>query len=234
MQEAVDKVTCDGVTVSPRAPGAQHPECGSISEIAGLIRQPNEVRRRPGRVWPKAPSVAVLSPGQAGPRWYVASVERRAARVRAGETVAEALERALGEGGWAGVVPRYRTSDDVLAWAFPGYMLVELDRRDPRWRSVPHVPGVRRLIGPDAERPMPVADVQAAWVLGQFGPDGYQRRPINSVAAPPLPLAARVKVIGGLGLGWHGEVVESDGLSVVILVGNRRVRMAQAAVQLIA
>lgn len=232
VRESLDAVTDNAVTVDASTPGARHPECGSISEDLSLIRQPNEERRKPGRVWPKPASVALLAPGQDGPRWYVAAVDRRAVRALSSETTAEALERAIREAGHSAVVPQYRTADDLLTWAFPGYMLVELDRRDPAWRSVPHLAGVRRLIGPDAERPMPIAAVQAAWVLGQFGPDGYQRRPLERAPALPLPVGASVQVVGGLGLGWRGEVVESDGRAVVVHVDGRRVRMAQAAVKL--
>lgn len=232
--ESVDTVRGDGVTVTVRASGARHPECGSIPGI-GLEFKPATMRggaRVGAGRKPKPPSVAVMMPGQAGPRWYVARVDRRAVRCRGQESWADALERLIGEAGWSGVVPQYRTAADVLLPAFPGYLLIEFDKRDPAWRVIPHLQGVGRLIGPDAERPMAVVDVQAAWVLAQFGPEGVQRRPLQDMALAPLAAGVMVRVVGGLGLGWTGRVLESDGRSVVLEVDGRRVKMAQAGVVL--
>lgn len=231
----VDTVTETGVTVADCAPGGGAPECGSISETSHLIRPANETRRRPGRVWPKPASVALLAPGGEGPRWYVAAVDageawRAWGRVR-GIGWAEALEHVLGRMGFAAVVPQYLDAGGVLRAAFPGYAMVEFDKRDPAWRQVPHVRGVRRLIGPDAERPVPVAAVQAAWVLGQFAAGGKQRQPVERVALVPLRIGMAARVVDGLGLGWSGTVVASDGRTVALDVAGRVVRVAQAAVE---
>jgi transcription antitermination factor NusG len=232
VQESVDTVIGDGVTVTARAPGAWHPECESIPDSQRLIRPGNDERRGPGRRWPKPASVAVLADRQAGPRWHVAQVDRRAVVTLGLEPWHQTLERVIGEAGFDAVVPMYRSAEDVLVAAFPGYALVEFDVRDPAWRALPQVRGVRRLIGP-TDRPMAVADVQAAWVLGQFGPDGYQRRPMEAAAAAPLPRGVWVRVVLGLGLGWSGAVLESDGRSAVLDVQGRRVRVAQAALQVV-
>lgn len=234
MTRIVDTVTEDGVTVADCAPGGGAPECGSIPENTPLIKPATMrggARAGAGR---KPASVALLAPGAAGPRWYVAAVDageawRAWGRVR-GIGWAEALEHVLGRMGFAAVVPQYLDVSGVLRAAFPGYALVEFDRRDPAWRQIPHLRGVRRLIGPDAERPVPVAAVQAAWVLGQFGPDGRQRAPVERAPLVPLPIGAAARVVDGIGLGWAGVVVASDGRSAVLDVDGRRVRVAQAAV----
>ena len=149
-----------------------------------------------------------------------------------------ALEEAIEALGFAAVVPLFyevrRNKAGKVVWqglsqAFPGYALVEMDLRHGAWRQVPRVPGVRRLIGP-AEQPTPVMDVQAAFVLAQFGPDGVQRREVDASTVAPLPVGATVRVVGGLGLGWVGTVVASDGRSVSVDVGGKMVRMAQAGV----
>jgi hypothetical protein len=159
----------------------------------------------------------------------VAQVDRRAVPTLGRGPWHVALERLIEAAGCSAVVPMYRSALDDLVPAFPGYALVEFDVRLPAWRSLSQVRGVRGLIGP-VDRPMPVVDVQAAWVLAQFGPDGVQRRPLQEAAAVPLPVGLSVRVVGGLGLGWVGTVVSSDGRSVSIEVAGRLVRMAQAGV----
>lgn len=232
VRESVDTVIGDGVTVAARASGGNHPECGSIPTIKTKFKPATNGRggSRPGAGRPrKVASVAMLADGQAGPRWYVAQVDRRAVPTLGLEPWHAALERMIEEAGCAAVVPLYRSTEDELLAAFPGYALVEADLRQPAWRRLSQVPGVRRLVGP-TDRPMPVADVQAAWVLSQFGPDGVQRRPAQCAPAAALPVGVAVRVVDGLGLGLVGTVQESDGRSVVIDVAGRRVRMAQAGV----
>lgn len=239
VQKSVDMVPRDGVTVTARAPGAGHPECGSISTISPEFKPAtNRGGARPGAGRPrKAGSVAAAPEGL---RWYVAQLDRRTVRTRGGEPWADAIERVVAEAGYDGVVPQFwherrHPSTGQVIWqglslAFPGYMLVQFDRAGLGWRILPHLPGLRRLIGLDAERPLPVPASQAAWVIAQFGPDGVQRRVVEVVERAPLPVGASVRVVGGLGLGWSGRVLESDGRSVLVDVGGRRVRMAQAAV----
>lgn len=247
-ENRVDMVTDDAVTVAACAPGAGHPECGSIPENQHLIRPGNDDRRGPGRRWPKPPSVAVLAPAQAGPRWYVAEVDGRAARRARGESLAAAMQRTVRAGGWDAVVPQFLAErsealhvgarrparDGELRWAFPGFMLVEFDCRETGWRDIPHLPGVRRLAGLGPERPVPVRPVEAAWVLGQFGPDGVHRQPLVTKPAMPLAKGTRVRAVLGLLAGrLAGEVEESDGVSVWLWSGGKRVRLAQAAVEVV-
>jgi transcription antitermination factor NusG len=233
VQNRVDIGVGDGVTVAGCAPGANGPECGSIPEIRPEFK-PATTRggARAGAGRPQKPaSVALLAPGAEGARWYVAAVDRLAVRSEPGQGWADALECAVRAAGFDAVVPQYRTADDVLVAVFPGYGLVEFDRRDPAWRAIPHLRGVRRLIGPDVERPTPVAAIQAAWVIGQFGDGGRQRLPLERVPAAPLPVGLMVRVVDGLGVGWAGVVVASDGRSCWLDVAKRRVRVAQAALE---
>jgi transcription antitermination factor NusG len=232
VRNRVDTVMGDGVTVAACAPGANGPECGSIPEISPEFK-PATMRggARAGAGRPRKPaSVALVAPGAEGARWYVAAVDRMGVRAEAGQSWAEAWESAVQALGFEAVVPQYRTKDDVLAMAFPGYALVEFDRRDPAWRVIPHLGGVRRLIGPDAERPTPVAWMQAAWVMAQFGEHGQQRLPLERAPAVPLAVGAMVRVVAGLGVGWAGVVSASDGRSVWLRLAGRTVRVAQAAV----
>jgi len=167
--------------------------------------------------------VAVVPPGQDGPRWYVACVDG-AHEVR--------LQQVIREAGWSAVAPQYRDADGFLVVAYRGYILVEFDIRDDCWREIAHLRGVRSLLGGEVERPRPVAMTQAAWVLSQFGDDGVQRRTVDRATLAPLPVRAAVRVAEGLGLGWSGRVVCSDGRSVVLLVDGRRVKVAQGLVAL--
>jgi transcription antitermination factor NusG len=232
VQNRVDMGAGDGVTVRDGALGALHPECGSNSRGSAEFKFAHGGARAGAGRKPKPVSVALLAPGLEGPRWYVAEVTRGAEA---------AIAWALCEVGFVAVAPGYlahvpadpvrrRAAADVLRPAFPGYILVELDRRNAGWRAVCHQRGVRRLIGADAERPTPVTWQQAAWVLAQFGPDGVQRRPAVAAALVPLPVGVRVRVVEGLGEGQAGTVLASDGRAVVLEVGGRRVRVAQAAV----
>lgn len=221
VRNRLDSGVAGGVTGRSGAPGARHPECGSHSPGSGEIKF-GHGGPRPGAGRPRKPaSVALLAPGAAGLRWYVAAVER-----------GSDVERRLGDAGFACVVPRYRTAQDVLAEAFPGYAIVEFDLRgDQRWRIIPQIRGVRRLIGSHPERPLAVPPIQAAWVIGQFGPDGAQCRPMAPVVREPLAVGSLVRVSAGLGIGWAGVVEASDGRSVWLRVGGRTVRVAQAGVE---
>lgn len=237
VRESVDTVSRDGVTVTARAPGVRHPECGAIPETPALIRPGNDVRQGPGRRWPKPASVAVLADGQAGPRWYCVEVQGGA------EELAVGLVQALG---FEAVVPKFLDvlpanpvrrlpAREVERPAFPGYVLVEFNRAVPGWQRIATVRGVRRVMGSDPERPSALRDVDAAWILGQFGEGGAQRVSRAGVkAAAPLAVGATVRVVAGPYEGTVGDVLESNGRAVVLMVAGWRVRLAQAAVEVCA
>jgi transcription antitermination factor NusG len=230
----LDTLGAEVVTVGVRAPGAWHPECGADAGNPGLIRDANEPRRRPGRVWPKPASV-VVSAG--GPRWVCVEVARRAE-----DLVVEAL---LGLG-FDAVVPKFMdvlpanparklARREVLRPAFPGYVLVEIDLDDAGWRRIASQRGVRRLMGSSPERPSQIPAVKAAWLIAQFGFGGVQRRSVLACPERMAPLAvdAEVQVTAGPYEGSRGRVVASDGRAVVVRIGGWRVRMAQAAVEVV-
>jgi transcription antitermination factor NusG len=227
----VDMVTGDGVTVTSIAPGALHPECGSIPDNQGLIRGGNDVRRGPGRRWAKPASV-VISAG--GPRWYCIETAPRAE-----DRVVEALS-ALGFDAvapkfldWVPANPaRKLPAREVLRPAFPGYVIAEFDAGLPGWRRIASQRGVVRVMGSAPEQPSPIRPVQVAWLLSQFGADGVQRRSRLGVeAAAPLALGTWVRVIAGPYEAVRGRVVASDGRSVMLNISGWRVRMAQGLVQ---
>jgi transcription antitermination factor NusG len=227
----VDMVTGDGVTVTSIAPGARHPECGSIPDNQGLIRGGNDVRRGPGRRWVKPASV-VVSAG--GPRWYCIETAPRAE-----DRVVEALALL----GFDAVAPKFldwvpanparkMPAREVLRPAFPGYVIAEFDAQQPGWRRIASQRGVVRVMGSAPEQPSPIRPVQVAWLLSQFGADGVQRRSRLGVeAAAPLALGTWVRVIAGPYEAVRGRVVASDGRSVMLNISGWRVRMAQGLVR---
>lgn len=240
----LDSSATAGVTVSSCAPGASHPECVSIPENRRLIRPGNDVRQGPGRRWAAPASVALLPTGVDGPRWYVGEVEPKAVRRSATQAWDEVLEASVVRAGWRCVVPQFFTElvdpkTKRVRWAgllpaFPGYALFEIDRRMRGWPAVIGIPGITRLIGPDPMRPTPVAPVQAAWVLGQFGPGGARRQVDDVPPSAPLPIGAQAKVMTGLWVGWAGLIAESDGRQVVLDVAGKRVRLPQVVVEVCA
>lgn len=230
----VDTVSRDGVTVTARAPGARHSECGSHPDTQRLIRPGNDVRQGPGRRWPKPASVALLGDGQAGARWYCVEVHTGQ------ESLVVQRVQALG---YQAVVPRFLDvlpanlarklpAREVVRCAFPGYVIVEFDRAVPGWRWIATVVGVRRIMGSDPERPTALRDVDAAWIIGQFGEAGAQLvSRLHAPVAEPLVVGTAVRVVAGPYEGVVASVLESNGRAVVLMVGGWRVRMAQAAVQ---
>jgi transcription antitermination factor NusG len=234
--ESLDMRACDGVTVTAIAPGAGHPECGSIPDSQGLIRGSNDVRRGPGRRWHKPASVAVLAPGWAGPRWYMVETHPRQE---------EAAVAAIQDAGFDAVWPQFRDvvpadarrkmpAREVMRAAFPGYVMAEFDQAaDATWRWIATRRGVRRIVGGHAERPTPIAMTEAAWVISQFGFGGVQRQaPVELPPVAPLAVGAPVVVTAGPYAGSQGSVIASTGRSVTLLVGGWRVTMARAAVEI--
>jgi transcription antitermination factor NusG len=232
--ESLDSVSGDGVTVTAMAPGARHPECGAIPETQCLIRPDNDLRRGPGRRWAKPASV-VVSAG--GPRWYCIETAARS----------EDMVAALLDGmGFEAFAPKFldrvaarpeikRAAHDVLRPAFPGYVLAEFDAADGDWRRIASVRGVRRVMGSAPERPSAIPAVKAAWLIAQFGPGGVQLRSrVDAPAATPIEAGRWVRVNVGPYDGVRGRVLESDGRAVVLTISGWRVRVAQAAVDVLA
>lgn len=232
--ESVDTVPGDGVTVTARAPGAGHPECGAIPADSTEFKSATTwggARAGAGR--PRKPaSVVILGDG---PRWYCVEVAPRAEFRAAAEIEALGVpvlvpeylgQRRVRErvGGVVRVVER-----PALLLAFPRYVFAEFDVRAPEWRRIATRQGVKRIIGLDPERPVPVPAVQMAWVIAQFGDDGVQRRPVNA-AAVPIKAGAMVQVLAGPLAGHVAPVQRSNGRTVWIEWAGRSVSMAQAAV----
>lgn len=234
MTESLDAAQDGAIAVASCAPGARHPECGSHPDNPVEFKcATTHGGARAGAGRPrKPPSVAVLAPGYAGLRWYCVEVHAR----REVE-VAEALLHL----GFDALAPQYLDElpanparklprREVLRPALPGYVIAEFDQTLPEWRRIASQRGVRRVMGSSPERPSPLQVGVAAWLIGQFGFGGVQRQAKILARAEPLEIGAVVEVVGGLGLGWRGRVVSSDGRSVVVEVEGRRVRLAQAAV----
>lgn len=230
----VDSVTDDAVTVTARAPGVWHPECGAHSDIQPEFKP--ATKRGGARAGAGRPPASVrIAPGADGPRWYCVEVHARC-EVMVAETLL-----ALG---FAAVAPMFMDrlaanpirrlpAREVLRPAYPGYVVVEFDAADPAWRRIASQRGVRRVMGSAPERPTPLLAVQAAWIIAQFGCDGVQRRSLlgSRVVAEPLVPGAWVRVSSGPFDGALGHVVSSNGVGVVLTMAGRTVRMAQAAVE---
>lgn len=230
----LDMVTGDAVTVAACAPGAGHPECGSHPDNEALFKP--ATKRGGARVGAgRPPSVAVLAPGWDGPRWYCVEVQSRQELA-----VAEAL-MALGFDAVApqfmdlvlANLPRGKPAREVLRPAFPGYVIAEFDAADAGWRRIASQPGVKRVMGCTPERPTPLPAVHVAWIIGQFGAEGAQRRS-RLKAAAPIGVGCWVRVVAGPAEGVRGRVVISNGRAVVLAVAGHRVKMAQAAVEVCA
>jgi transcription antitermination factor NusG len=233
----VDMVIGDDVTVTARASGARHPECGAHPDNQGLIKLATTwggVRVGAGAK-PRPPSV-VVSAG--GARWYCIEVAPRTERLVAAEIarlgVVSLAPEYLGTqrvrervGGQVKFVDRA-----VILPAFPGYVFAEFDAVGPEWRRIATRRGVKRLIGSDPERPLAVPPVQMAWVISQFGEDGAQRMPRQ--AAAPILLGAMVRVVAGPLVGLVARVVRSNGKTVSVEWSGRPVTMAQAVVEVCA
>lgn len=239
VQESVDTLRRDGLAVGQLAPGAWHPECGAIPGTSHLIRIENdaaEAKARRGRRWPKPASV-VVSAG--GARWYCAEVAPRMERLAACEIQALGLPVLVAEylgrqrmrervGGVVRVVER-----PALLLAFPRFVFVEADVREPAWRRIATRRGVKRLLGGEAERPQAVPAEEMAWVISQFGEDGVQRRVPDAAGPEPLAVGRMVRVVAGPLAGHESRVVRSNGRTVWIEWAGRRVSMAQAAVKVV-
>lgn len=231
--ESVDTVARDGVTVTARAPGAWHPECGASSTPQRLIRPGNDERTGPGRRWHNPASVVVIGDE---PRWHCIETAPRAEHMAAAEI--EAL-------GVTALVPQYLATRRVrervdgvvrmvdrpaLLLAFPRYVFAEFDAAERGWRKIATRHGVTRLMGADPERPLAVPAMQMAWVIAQFGEDGVQRR---AALAAPIQVGAMVRMIAGPLEGHVAPVTRSNGRTVWVDWAGRPVSMAQAAVQVV-
>ncbi|WP_372918689.1 transcription termination/antitermination protein NusG [Sandarakinorhabdus sp.] len=232
----VDMVMGDGVTVTTRAPGAWHPECGSHPDDAGLFSSPTKNGgARPGSGPKRQPPPSVrVGPAVDGARWYCVAVHQR----READVAARLMDL-----GFVAVAPEFMDIlpakparklpvREVLRAAFPGYILVEFDLGDPDWRRIASQRGVRQVMGAAPERPSAVLPVQAAWMLAQFGPEGVQRRSTLAaqVVAEPIAEGVLVRVSAGPLQGKLGRVVTSNGRAVVLVIAGRRVKMAQVGV----
>ena len=152
----LDSVMRDGVTVTVRAPGARHPECGSHPDNSGLIRPGNDGVGKRGRRWPVSAAVA---PGPGGLRWYCVETHASAERL--------VWHQACGLG-FDAVVPQFmdlvpanpkrRTpAREMLRPAFARYLMVEFDVVVHQWQRLASLRGVRRVMGQSAERPSPLS-----------------------------------------------------------------------------
>lgn len=232
--ESVDTVMGDGVTVTARAPGAWHPECGSHPENPALIKPATKRGGvRPGAGRP--PRSVRIAPGVDGPRAYCVEVHPRRENGVEAELLRLGFEALAPQ--FLDMVPaqvaRVRTMREVLRPAFPGYVVVKFDRADPGWRRIASVRGVWRIMGPGPEQPSPLLAVSVAWIVGQFGPDGAQRRSrlAGAVVAEPLVVGAVVTISSGPMEGCDGVVLASDGRAVTLrLAGGMKVRMAQVLI----
>lgn len=232
--ESLDTVSGDGVTVTVMAPGARHPECGASSQIRPEFKMASHGGARVGAGRLRKPASVVVS--AAGPRWYCIETAARS----------EDMVVALLDGmGFEAFAPKFldrvaarpeikRAAHDVLRPAFPGYVLVEFDAANMGWRRIATVRGVKRVMGGGPERPSAIPVTKAAWLIAQFGVGGVQRRSrLDMPAAAPIEAGRWVRVIVGPYDAICGRVLESDGRAVVLTIGGWRVRMAQAAVDVL-
>lgn len=234
--ESLDDAAAAGVTVTSCAPGARHPECGANPDNQRLIRPGNEARGKPGRRWGQTSSI-LAKRSFVGLRWYCAETHGRC------ET---GVVDALLERGFDALAPQFLDllpacprrrlpQREVLRPAYPGFVLVRFDQALPEWRRIVSMRGVRRVMGFSAEQPSPVAEAQVAWIVGQFGFGGVQRRSkLEMPPAPPIAEGAEVRVVMGPMEGMRGRVLVSNGRAVVLVMMGMKVKMAQAAVELVA
>jgi transcriptional antiterminator RfaH len=87
-------------------------------------------------------------------RWYVAQTLPHKE---------ELASRNLARQNFQSFLPRYRATRrharkryDVLAPLFPGYIFIRFDPDNAPWRSINGTQGIRRLVGPQLTRPLPM------------------------------------------------------------------------------
>jgi len=224
-----------------------HPECGSHIGAAPIISKfdhggprPNSGGRREGagRKPIAAESPQAIAGRTRGIAWYCIETEPKAER---------AVVAQIGAIGIVAMAPEYLgkkrvrevvrgvvkvVDRDVLMAAFPRYVFAQFDARDGGWRRIATLRHVKRLMGPEPERPMAVPEREMIWVIEQFGVDGAQRVPAKPAA--PISPGATVRVLAGPLAGYVAQVVQSNGRTVSIAWAGRHTTMAQAAVELMA
>lgn len=86
---------------------------------------------------------------------------------------------------------------------FPGYIFVEFDLADERWKGVKDARGVRRLFGGEQPLALPVAEAARLLSLCRGGP-------MDSLQLLGFAVGAGVMVRVGLWAGYGGRVVRLD------------------------
>jgi len=139
------------------------------------------------------------------PAWYVVETQPRAERVAQAH-----LERQR----FDSFCPRFRKTrrharrvDEIVAPVFPGYLFVAFDRDRDNWTAINGTRGIRRLLGPRAQRPqpMPVAAMEALLArcegdrMGKLCPDFVPGDKVRLLTGPFFDLLAEIETLDDRG-----------------------------------
>jgi transcription elongation factor/antiterminator RfaH len=135
--------------------------------------------------------------------WYVVETHSRAERVAQSH-----LERQ----GFPSFCPQFRKTrrharrvDEIVAPVFPGYVFAAFDRDRDNWTAINGTRGVRRLVGPCANRPQPMPTVAMEALLARCDGDRMAR------LCPSLEQGRKVRVLTGPFADLLAEVHALDG-----------------------
>lgn len=111
------------------------------------------------------------------------------------------------------VTDRHRRTHMHEASLFPGYLFVEFDMADGRWKNIPQQRGVRRILGSSPMRPtaLPIGAVdrlRADFDAGEFTP-----KPVAGIGA-----SDRIIVDAGIFAGHIGVCTMSRGERVKVML----------------
>jgi transcriptional antiterminator RfaH len=218
-RESLDSVRGDVVTVTARAPGAGHPECGSRGaegpEISskfghggpransgGPRANSGGARRGAGRK-PAPPPPAIAS-GKPGLRWFCLQTAPRAELLAVVHLTTK---------GFATFLPLHQTGvGQVLRPLFPGWLFVQFDHQAGRWGAINGTPGVREL-----HSDTPLASDLVVELIALYGPGGKAVYPPGAHAMEPIEAGKLVRVTSGDVIDLVGIVQWSDGDKVRLL-----------------
>jgi transcriptional antiterminator RfaH len=210
----VDMVIGDDVTVTARASGARHPECGSHSgaspEISkfghgGPRKNSGGARANAGRPASSTPASAPKPPSAPkGQRWYCLQTPPR------GELLAIL---SLTHRGFPTFLPLHMPgAHQVLRPLFPGWLFVQFDHAAGLWGSIKGAPGVRELHSASPLEPGFVAEL-----IRLYGPGGPAVLPEKAVALDPIERGQVVRVADGRAMDLVGICDWSDREKVALL-----------------
>lgn len=108
---------------------------------------------------------------------------------------------------------RHRKTRTLKTSVFPGYLFVEFDVTDERWRMIASRRGVRCILGSDPLRPTALPDGTLDQLRAKFRAGEFKLKPLPGVAK-----GDRVVFEAGPFAGFGGVVTQSKGERIRVLM----------------